>query len=362
MIKTGIFPSRYIQGPGAIVRIKSEIQRLGGKGFVISSPRIYTDVLPKYETELSDTNDLPIEKFNGECCDSEIDRLAIMAQVERASVIVGIGGGKTLDTAKAVAHTINAKVIISPSLASSDAPCSASAVLYTEDGEFDRYMFFPQNPDAVIVDTEIIAKAPPRFLSAGMGDALATYFEAQSCQQSYAVNMTGDHGPMTSYFLAELCLNTLLENGVMALQACEAGVTSPALEKIVEANTLLSGLGFESGGLAAAHAIHNGLTVLDETHEYLHGEKVAFGTLASLVLTGKSYEQIIDMFEFCKSVNLPITLEDIGLKNSSDLEIMKVAEASCAEGETIFNEPAPISPKAVFDAIKAADAIGRKLK
>ncbi|MFT5940151.1 MAG: glycerol dehydrogenase [Paraglaciecola sp.] len=68
-----------------------------------------------------------------------------------------------------------------------------------------------------------------------------------------------------------------MEYGRYAKLACEQDVVTPALEHIVEANTLLSGLGFESGGLAAAYAIDNGLTILPATHNYYHGEKVAVG-------------------------------------------------------------------------------------
>ena len=358
MIKAATFPGRYIQGPGAILRVNKEIKRYGSKATIIASPRIHSNLIPNIHDELSAGIELQIEKFNGECCDKEIDRLSIISKEFNSNIIVGIGGGKTLDTAKAVASKIGLPVIIAPSLASSDAPCSASSVIYTEAGEFQRYLFFDNNPNVIIVDTEIISKAPARFLSAGMGDALATYFEAESCKQSYAPNMTGDIGPMTSFFLAELCLNTLIENGYLALKACEANVSTPALEKVVEANTLLSGLGFESGGLAAAHAIHNGLTVLPETHDYLHGEKVAFGTLASLILTGKSKDVIYKMFKFCESVNLPTTFEGIGLKNVNDSDLMKVAKATCSEGETVFNEPFPVTPELVFSALKAANSFG----
>ncbi len=360
MIKTGLFPGRYIQGPKAIMRVNNEVKRYGGNGFMIATPSICKRVLPNIKSELSQGIELVIEEFKGECCDKEIDRLTQMAK--SASVIIGIGGGKTLDTAKAVAYNLQKSIIIVPSLASSDAPCSALSVIYKENGAFDRYLVLPQNPNVVIVDTEIIAKAPARFLAAGMGDALATFFEADSCRQSFSGNMTGDCGPMTSFALAELCLQTLLENGEMALRACESQAATPALEKIVEANTLLSGLGFESGGLGAAHAIHNGFTVLDETHEFFHGEKVAFGTLASLILTDKPRDLIDQIYYFCESVNLPTTLAEIGLKNASDEAIMRVAEASCAEGETIHNEACPICAQAIYAAIKTADAIGRQRK
>lgn len=217
-------------------------------------------------------------------------------------------------------------------------------------------------PDLVLLDTKVVVNAPSRFLVSGMGDALATWFEAESCKKSFAGNMTGDLGSMTSYSLAKLCYNTLLEYGLAAKQACDANAVSAAVEHIVEANTLLSGLGFESGGLASAHAIHNGFTVLEATHKYFHGEKVAFGTLSSLVLTDKDKATIDTVYSFCESIGLPTTLADIGLKNVSDADLMKVAEAATAEEETIHNEPFKVSAENVFFAIKVADELGRARK
>lgn len=136
-------------------------------------------------------------------------------------------------------------------------------------------------------------------------------------------------------------------------------MVTPALAHVVEANTLLSGLGFESGGLASAHSIHNGLTRLHGTHQYYHGEKVAIGVLAGLFLTDRPSELIDDVYDFCESIGLPTTLADIGLGGASDEDLYVVAEAACAEGETIHHEPCPISPNAVFAALKTADQVGR---
>jgi glycerol dehydrogenase len=220
----------------------------------------------------------------------------------------------------------------------------------------------PKNPEIVVIDTKIIVQASSRFLVSGMGDALATWFEAESCKKKYAANMTGDVGSMTAYALAELCYKTLIEYGLLARLACESHVVTAALEHVVEANTLLSGLGFESGGLAAAHAIHNGLTVLNHTHKYYHGEKVAIGTLASLILTDKPRSVIDEVFTFCESVGLPTTLSDIGLADVTNNDLMKVAELACAKGETIHNEPIPVTAEMVFSSLKAIDMIGRNRK
>jgi len=211
-----------------------------------------------------------------------------------------------------------------------------------------------------LVDTKIIAQAPVRFLISGMGDALATWFEAKSCKTKNAGNMTGDIGSTTAISLADLCYKILIEYGLSAKLACEANVITPALEDVIEANTLLSGLGFESGGLAAAHSIHNGLTVLEQTASYFHGEKVTIGVLASLFLTDKPKDIITEVFSFCETIGLPTTLSDIGLSDVSDIDLQKVAELACAAGETIHNEPIFVTSEKVFAAIKAADTFGKK--
>jgi glycerol dehydrogenase len=360
MISTTIFPGRYIQGYDALNVLGEEMSRFGKKAFAILDPFVMDELLPSFRETLERDMQVTFERFEGEASDEEVQRQLEKVRSAGADIIVGIGGGKTLDTAKAVAYESKAPVVIVPTIASTDAPTSALSVIYTPKGEFKRYLFLPKNPEIVLVDTRVISQAPVRFLVSGMGDALATWFEADSARRKYAKNMTGRLGSMTAFSLARLCYDTLLEFGVTAKTSNEMNVVTPAFEHIVEANTLLSGLGFESGGLAAAHAIHNGLTVLEDTHHNYHGEKVAFGTLASLFLTDKSAEQIEEAYTFCENVGLPTTLEEIGLEDVSDEDLMRVAEAATAEGETIHNEPIPVTAQSVFAALRTADAEGQR--
>jgi len=235
-------------------------------------------------------------------------------------------------------------------------------VIYSDDGVFEQYRFYPRNPDLVLVDTQVIAQGPVRLLVAGMGDALATLFEAKTCVAGHVKNMRGGASTLSALALAELCYKTLLADGVAARRAVENNVVTPALERIVEANTLLSGLGFESSGLAAAHAVHNGLTTAQGTHGYFHGEKVAFGTLVQLVLEGQPRSTIEEVLTFSSEVGLAVCLADIGIHEVKPEVLNVIARRSTAEGETIHNEPFTVTPEMVVDAIVAADAMGRDWK
>lgn len=218
----------------------------------------------------------------------------------------------------------------------------------------------PHNPNMVIVDTRVVAGAPPRLLAAGIGDALATWFEARACSRSGAITMAGGKCTQAALALAELCYNTLIEEGEKAMLAAGQHVVTPALERIIEANTYLSGVGFESGGLAAAHAIHNGMTAVPEAHSFYHGEKVAFGTLTQLVLENAPVEEIETVAALCHSVGLPITLAQLNIKEDIPLKMRLIAEAACAEGETIHNMPGGVSPDQVYAALLVADQYGQR--
>lgn len=362
MISTSIFPARYVQGAGALALLPDEARRLGDTALAVVDSMVMPAVS---QAAAHGSIVIAIDRFGGECSDEEIERVIAHARDLDANVIIGAGGGKALDTAKAAAHALGMPVAIVPTLASTDAPCSALSVVYTAEGAFKRYLVLPRNPDLVLVDTQIIAAAPVRFLVSGMGDALSTWFEAEDCSRSGAVNMTGRPGTMTALGLARMCYDTLLADGVAAKQACEARKVTPAFERVVEANTLLSGLGFESGGLSGAHAIHNGLTALAATHAFWHGEKVAIGTLALLMLTNRPKAVVAEVFDFCQAVGLPTTLAEIGLAGVTDDQLHLVAELACAPGETIHNINGHsingnVAPAQVVAALKAADAEGQR--
>lgn len=359
MIQKAMFPGKYLQGAGALSELPHLVNQLGSKALLLASPSVLNSVLPKWGAGLSHPQILR-EQFRGECSREELNRITVLIQRNGIDLMIGMGGGKTIDTAKIVTDWAGIPVIVVPTIASTDAPCSGCAVCYSPEGVFEEVLYQKSNPAAVVVDLNIIASAPVHYLVSGMGDALATWFEARSCERTKSLNECGGHSTLSGIGIAKLCYQSLLEYGLSAKLANERGLVTPALANIVEANILLSGIGFESCGIACAHAVHNGLTVLEETHSWFHGEKVAFGVLTGLHLSSASMQELEEVYGFCEKVGLPTTLADIGVDSSQRDRLMLVAEESCKPGSSMHKEAGDISPSLVLDAMLMADAMGTK--
>ena len=352
-------PSRYVQGPGALRRLGRYTRRLGQGIFLISDEAGIERIRQDVETGLPGAGGVEFVPFEGACCEKEITELVRRFEASGCQVVAGAGGGKHLDVAKAVAAFAGAPMVMLPTVASTDAPCSALAVLYTPDGLFDRYLYLDKNPDLVLADTTHIAAAPPRLLAAGMGDALSTWFEARACKQSGARTMARGNVSNTGMMMARLCYDLLMEKGRDAMAAVERHEVTPALEDVVEAAIYLSGLGFENGGLAAAHAVNDGFAQEPQAHGMYHGEKVAFGTLTQLVLEGAPQEELEQVLSFLKDTGLPLTLAQLGVKEIVPDTLMKVAEAAVVPTQSTKNLRADITAQEVYDAILEADRLGR---
>ncbi len=358
---TAAFPGKYIQGEHAISELPRLIALFGREGLLIASPTVKNKVLPRYHLHGSGIK-ITVEKFHGECNEKELKRLGKILTSRNSDVVVGMGGGKAIDAAKICADRAGLPVIIVPTIASNDAPCSGCAVIYSDKGVFESVWYQKMNPQVVLVDTTVIAAAPVRLLVAGMGDALSTWFEARACEDSGSENVCGGSSTMTGLNLARLCYDTLLQYGPAAKKDCENRMVTPALNYIIEANILLSGIGFESSGLASAHAVHNGLSMLEETHDFFHGEKVAFGVLTGLHLTGAPQEEMNTVYSFCEEVGLPTTFSDIGVRKITGKRLKEVAVKACAPEESIHHEALEITTGNVVKSMIAADAMGRSRK
>ncbi len=355
-------PGRYVQGPGATHDLAQELERLGLQGPILfvagghaieQLAGIWNETLPARGLQPI------IERFGGQCTIAEIDRLTGLGRANEVVAVVSAGGGKASDAGRGAADALSVPAILTPTLASTDAPCSALSVIYDEDDTVDEYRFYAHHPALVLVDSEVIARSPKRQLVSGIGDAIATWYEARTVRESGAPNQIGGLPTTTATALAKLCAEILLADGPAACAALDAQAVTPALERLIEANTLLSGLGFESGGLAVAHSVYNGMSAVASANPYYHGEKVAFGLITQLVLEGQPQSEIDMIIEFQRTVGLPITLAAVGIDFADDGALDLIAETTVAPGETCHHEPFEVRAEAVKAAMLAADRLGR---
>jgi glycerol dehydrogenase len=362
-LRTVISPSRYVQGKGAIHQLGEYLKPIGSSPLLVADDLVWGLVGHDIEASLKNAG-LPAQRevFHGVPSAKEVDRVVEVIKRVGADVVVAVGGGSAIDTVKAAGHLAGIRWANCPTVASTDAPCSALSVIYTEDGEFEEYRFFPRNPDLVLVDSQVVANAPVELLVAGVGDALATWLEARATARSNSKTMAGGLPTVTGTALAQLSWDVLWDNALQAVDAVRDHEVTPAVEKVIEANTLLSGLGFESGGLAAAHAIHNGLTAVAATHGLAHGQKVNIGSVTQLVLEGAPAGEIRDFIEFTTRVGLPTTLTEVGLR-ADDLDSLRtVADAATVEGETIHAMPFAVSSADVVSALASIERFAARVR
>jgi glycerol dehydrogenase len=359
-----IAPARYVQGPGVFAHLARYLRPLEvTRPAVLASRRGHAREGGSIVAGLREAGLEPVAvTFEGESSVAEIERIStgVQKQVPPVDGLIAVGGGKCLDTGKCVAYRRGVPMISCPSIASNDAPCSALSVVYTPEGAFEALEFFPDSPALVVVDTAVVARAPLRYLVAGMGDAIATWYEARTCfENPTARSAVGARPTVASTTIGRACASTIREFGLEAIEAVRAHRVDEALERVVEANTLLSGIGFESGGVAAAHAIATGaFPTFPAVHDScLHGEMVAFGLLVQLVLEEKT-DEAKDVASFLAAVGLPVHLGQIGLDPDLDAEAIQTAGEIAAGVFLMANEPFQVTARSVHAALLGAHSLG----
>jgi glycerol dehydrogenase len=357
-------PRKYVQGPGALKELGSYISILGKKPLLLWDKTVkglvgqtVIDSLKAAKLEFVDVD------FQGDCTRSEVARIVEIIKKSGADISIGLGGGKTLDAAKAAAIETGIRIVTCPTIAATDAPTSAATVWYDEEGSCAGVDCWPFNPDLVLVDSGVIVKAPARTLVAGMGDALATWVEAKVALKTGAGNLAGGRSTVAAMAIAKLGYDILMEHGLQAKLSAEAGVLTPSVEKVIEANILHSGLGFESGGLASAHMIANCLPSFKQCHHLMHGEEVAFGIVSQLCMDhAVTMEEVHEAVDFLISVGLPVTFAELNLEGVDRESLKTIGDAATAEGSCCVSHSFKVTSETVVDAMIAADALGRQRK
>ncbi len=319
-------PGRYVQGAGAIDAMGRFLQPLGASAVLIADRPVLDLVGARVVKVCADVGVRcePVE-FSGEITLAEIARVADVARGFAPAFVIGAGGGRGIDTGKAVADRLGARVVTLPTAASNDAPTSKLYAVYDERHRLVQVDHMAASPDVVVVDTAVIVTAPVRMFSAGIGDAVVKRFEVAQCFGVGARNMFGGTGCRAAEALAELCYDTLRSRGVAAIEAVRRREVTEDVERVVEATVLHSGLGFESGGLSIAHAMTRGLSAVRGARDALHGHQVAYALLVQLALEGRDQAFVGDLATFYRATDLPLSLTDLGMPDATDDEIDEIA-------------------------------------
>ncbi|KHD85549.1 glycerol dehydrogenase [Heyndrickxia ginsengihumi] len=305
------------------------------------------DYLPSFnETFVHD------ELYSGECSLSEIERLTNVIKQSSFEAVIGIGGGKVLDLTKAVGDEAKVPTILIPTLASNCAPWTPLTVYYNDEGQFLYYKYHKTNTNIVLVEPRIILDSPLQYFTAGIADTLAKWYEADVIIRKL------EEIPLSveiAYYAAKTCKDVLIQNSIKAVEDLKRGELSYELVKVIEtvfmAGGMVGGFGDEYGRVSGAHAIHNGLTQVPDTHHLLHGEKVAYGILVQLALE-ENWDEIKHLLNFYKALGLPYNLAALHLSLADSSKLQKVIEAAVKPEETIHLIGENVSAEKLLNAIK----------
>ncbi|HEY9880188.1 MAG TPA: iron-containing alcohol dehydrogenase family protein [Leptolyngbyaceae cyanobacterium] len=346
-----VAPAKVVRGAGILAQMHDAIASLGQRPLLIGGDRTLALAGSHLASALEG---LSTERasYRTDCSEVALKSLRNAAKSHKADVIIGIGGGKALDTAKLVAHQLKLPVVTIPTSAATCAAWTALSNVYSDQGAFLYDVALDRCPDLLILDYDLVLTAPQRTLVAGIGDALAKWYEA-----SVSSGASDKALVIAAVQQARVLRDILFQKTAAALQ--DPGGSE--WREVVDASVLLAGVIGGLGGAqcrtVAAHAVHNGLTQLTASHGTLHGEKVAYGILVQMRLEEMGPKNNLaiaarqQLIQFYTQIGLPKSLEDLGMGAISLIDLRQAAQFACREGSDIHHLPFTVTPDALMAAM-----------
>lgn len=357
-LSLSIAPAQVLRGSGILAQAGAALARLGQRPLVIGGDRTLADIRPRLQPVLQGQSlETAWASYSPDCSETSLEHLQQMVVAHRADLIIGVGGGKAMDTAKLVAHYGHLPVVTLPTSAATCAAWTALSNVYSREGAFLYDVPLSHCPDLLLLDYELVQTAPKRTLVAGIGDAIAKWYEASvssgHSQQSLLISAVQQ---------ARVLRDILFQKSSQALQ--EPG--SQTWRDVVDATVLLAGVIGGIGGAqcrtVAAHAVHNGLTHLAASHGTIHGEKVAYGILVQLrleeLVQGNQLATTarLQLLKFYSEIGLPTSLTELGLSQTSLADLQRAAEIACLPGSDIHRLPFKVDPAQLLAAMVSTTA------
>lgn len=299
------------------------------------------------------------EWYGGECTYKNINRLTEIALSKEAEIIFAVGGGKAIDTAKGVGEKLGLPIITIPTIASTCAATTALSVVYDEKGDFHSFNFMKKPAVHCFIDIDIIAKAPAKYLRAGIGDTIAKHYECTLASRGDELS----HSSAMAREISKMCVDPILKYGAKALLHCEKGEATFEVEQVILNNIVSTGLVStlidEKYNGAIAHSLFYGLALFEHIEKnYLHGDVVGYGVLVQLAVDN-DLEELKSLHEFFKGIGIPTSLKDIEVEN--DLDYLDKVLQETIDGPDMKDLPYVVTKEMIFEGIKVVEMIGEKV-
>ncbi len=345
------FPS-YTIGENALKELGNIVKQYGKRVLIVGGKTAFEKTQDKIlsslkENEIYETDFL---WYGGECTRPNMKVICDRVMEQGIDVIIGVGGGKALDTAKGAAEQAGLPVVTVPTIAATCAATTPLSIVYTEHGDFEALFHLTKPPVHIFIDSEVISKAPSKYLWAGIGDTMAKYYEVDIASRSKRL----PHRASMAKELSSMCAFPLMKYGEVAIKDNVEGTTSFELEEVILNNIITTGIvsmlvGDENNG-AAAHGLFYGFTLLEEIEKFhLHGEVVAYGVLVLLIMDQQE-EKFEKLYNFYKRIKLPTCLQDMDLIN--DYQYLEKALEKAIHAPDMLKMPYPVTKNMLFDAIQ----------
>lgn len=352
---------KFCFGRGVYTRFPALCRPLGRRFAVVGGVTGMQKGLPPLQEALvgTDMDMICALPFGGACTVQAMNTLSAAIAPMKPDFLVGMGGGKAIDTAKGVAEQLGIPLVSMPTLVSNCAPITALSVVYHEDGPFDHFQFFDTPPELTLVDLSIAAAAPARYFRAGMGDTLAKHLESTFSARGDDLGVTLDHLSSIGLALSTTCYDPIIRYGRAALDEVERGEAGPAMEicarSIIVSAGLVSLMANDDYNCALAHAVCYGLQLFPHVEEqYLHGDLVAYGALVQLTVDNQA-QKAQELRRFLKTLNTPVTLREMNVP--LDRTALEATLHEATTGPDMAHIPYPITPDMVFDAMMRVEAM-----
>lgn len=314
-LKVKVGPQFYRYHEGALAHIPELLQEYQAKRLLIVHGSIsWQKAQPKLTFINEAPQDVFYHQYTGECSYYGANLIKDQVEAHHIDFIIGVGGGKLTDLVGYAAHLTNTPFGVVPTLASNCAPWTPLAVMYKENGESEgKSEHFLRQAAFLITDPTLVIDAPVSYFIAGLADTLAKWYESETILAQPQLQ----HEPFLQLagYTAKLCEKAIVSQSKQAIQDMEEQKVTEEfihLSEIVFAVAgLVGGLGDKYARNAAAHAMHDAISkYLPASHQFLHGEKVAYGIFYQLAIEER-WTVIDQLLPFYRELQLPMSLHQM---------------------------------------------------